>query len=221
MRMSCLVLLMLALVIPVVVAQATWISGYVKDAEERPVAGATIMAKGAFETSTVTDANGYYKLGLSAGEWTVTVSYDKEEEVKTIILADGEHKVLDFAIGTYLTVQSTTSTTTSSGVTFTGAMITYGGTTVTEVVTTSPPSDLFYWWIIVIGVVVIVGIVLVFAARKKVEPSLKAKSPKKEAIATEFPPVVEKESRVTCSICGHVNPPYAVHYCVNCGARLK
>ena len=47
---------MLALImIPVVVAQATWISGYVKDAEGKPIAGATITAKGVFETSTVTD----------------------------------------------------------------------------------------------------------------------------------------------------------------------
>jgi len=96
-----LVLSMLGLfTFPIVVAQATWISGYVKDANGNPIAGAIIRAEGAFETSTVTDTSGYYRLGLSAGEWTITVSYDDYEESKTIVLADGEHKVVDFGAAT-------------------------------------------------------------------------------------------------------------------------
>jgi hypothetical protein len=274
--------------------------------EGNPIAGATIVAKGVFETSTVTDANGYYKLGLSAGEWTVTASYDPYEEAKTIMLADGEHKAVDFTAtttvvhlyapkpvivdvpsslkveegksidfevkirndGTDGTVSVTvtcpiaTITTSETGFDMKageareikckayglnvekdtteqikafaqgrgGTDTRYialtvenveGGTppTVTPIPPPTPLSD--YWWIIVIGVVVILGIVLVLAARKKVEPSLEAKPPRKEATPTELPTLVEKEKKMTCPACGYNNPPYAVNYCVKCGARLK
>jgi len=212
-----LVLLMLCFaMISTVVAQATWVSGYVKDAEEKPIAGAVIRAKGVFETSTTTDANGYYKLGLSAGEWTVTVSYDAYEETKTTVLADGEHKVLDFTVGIHLT----TYTQTTSSVTFTGYTTYQPETTITGIATTEPSFN--YWWIAALAAVAILGIVAALSTRKRTKPSPEAKvePPRKEVKPTELP-AVEKERRITCSSCGHVNPPYAVNYCVNCGARLK
>ena len=129
-------MVLIPIMLPTVVAQATWISGYVKDAEGNPIAGATVRARGVFETSTITDATGYYKLGLSAGEWTVTVSYDTYEEAKTIILADGEHKIADFTIGTYVIVQTTTKGT----VTPTGYTTYYPGTTITATIKNLEPS---------------------------------------------------------------------------------
>jgi len=203
--------------ISTVVAQATWVSGYVKDAEGKPIAGAVIGAKGVFETSTITDASGYYKLGLGAGEWTVTVSYDSYEETKRIVLADGEHKFVDFTVGIYLT----THTQTKGSVTFTGYTTYQPETTVTGMVATEPSFD--YWWIIAIAVIAVFVIVVALATRKKIKPALKAEvePTTKEVMTTELPTIVEKEKRATCSVCGYLNPPYAVNYCVNCGARLK
>jgi len=309
MKNSGLALLILTLMMfSIVAAQATWIDGYVKDAEGNPIAGATIVAKGAFETSAVTDSKGYYKLGLSAGEWTITASYDKFEEAKTIILADGEHKVLDFTAATTVvhlyapkpvivdvpsslkveegksidfeveirndgtdgtvsiavTCPIATFTTSETGFDMKASEVREikckayglnvekdttdqievfaqgrGGTdtkyialtvenvegwtpTVTPAPSPSPSSD--YLWIVVIGVVVVLGIVLVLASRKRIAPvsEAKVKPLRKEAIPTaRLPTVVEKEKRATCSVCGYNNPPYAVNYCVKCGARLK
>ena len=82
-------------------SEKTWISGHVKDTVVGAIIKArTSTAKGVSEKSTITDVDGYYELILSAGEWNVTVSMDYETiiETKTIFLADGEHKVLDFTI---------------------------------------------------------------------------------------------------------------------------
>ena len=100
--------MLMLIMLPTIVAQATWINGYVRGAEGKPIPGATVRAAGVFETSTTTDASGYYKLRLGAGEWTITASYDTFEQATTIILADGEHKIVDFTIGTYVTVHTTT-----------------------------------------------------------------------------------------------------------------
>jgi len=82
-------------------SEKTWISGYVKDTVVGAIIKArTSTAKGVSEKSTITDVDGYYELILSAGEWNVTVSMDYETiiETKTIFLADGEHKVLNFTM---------------------------------------------------------------------------------------------------------------------------
>jgi len=105
----------------------------------------------------------------------------------------------------------------------------FGGTTVTMVVTPSPssPSDVFYFWIFVIGAIIVLVVVFTFGTRKKIGPSVEAKvePPRTEVMPTELKTVVEKEREgvrgAICAACGYVNPPYAVNYCVKCGAKLK
>ena len=73
-----------------------WIDGYVTDIETgAPLAGATVAADG---VSTTTDANGYYRIELAPGEYTVTVSasgYVSKSKMETVTAGEA---TIDFTL---------------------------------------------------------------------------------------------------------------------------
>ena len=73
-----------------------WIDGYVTDIETgAPLAGATVAADG---VSTTTDANGYYRIELAPGEYTITVSasgYVSKSKMETVTAGEA---TIDFTL---------------------------------------------------------------------------------------------------------------------------
>jgi len=86
----------------------TYISGHVRDQSGNPVKRVQVSAVGPYSTDIVTDDNGYYSLGLSVGEWTITV----QDQSQSISISSGEHKTVDFVVGESVETTTTATNTT-------------------------------------------------------------------------------------------------------------
>lgn len=74
------------------------ISGFIKDASNIPLAGATIGILG-YKSGTISDSNGSFNLELEGGNWQLEVRYVGYESVrKNINLAGGESVIMNFML---------------------------------------------------------------------------------------------------------------------------
>ena len=107
----------------------TGVHGTVTYSDGSPVKRTTVTCTGPYSTSVITNDNGYYSLGLSAGDWVLTVL----DEVREFSIASGEEKEINVIIGEITTTTTTTTTPTTTTPTTTITAI-----TTTSFTTTSP-----------------------------------------------------------------------------------